>query len=224
MIEPVGGPDVDLAHGVAARLAGLSLDPRGSLPDVHAPSDAVRCGLLVDLALLGRLTPTDESILVDPEPVGFPPADQLLAAMDAEPDRSLDAWFDERRIGLRQVAAALVAAGCWEVRTAGVLRRRRHLDRERARTATDAATTLADDPTGWRPEDAAVTALASAAGLLGTTRTEGWDRDPPPVPDPVLAAAGPARWLCGAAVEHLAWSRRRDRLVAGAWTTGQSYP
>lgn len=63
---------------------------------------------------------TDDSIVVDETPTGFAPADGLLAAIVVEPERSLDGWLDERRIGLREVADAAVTALAL---VAGLLRR-----------------------------------------------------------------------------------------------------
>jgi hypothetical protein len=73
----------------------------------------VRGGLLLDLALAARVESTEDSVVVDPTPTGFAPADRLLAAVAVEPERSLDSWLDERRIGLRDVAEARAAAR-WE--------------------------------------------------------------------------------------------------------------
>ena len=73
----------------------------------------------------------------------------------------------------------------------------------------------ADRAGSWSAEEAAVAALAGTAGLLGASRSAGSGSEPPPVPDAVLAATGAVRWLCAEVVEHLAWSRRRDRYVGG---------
>ncbi|NDI47469.1 GPP34 family phosphoprotein [Goekera deserti] len=204
------------APGVADRLAALCLTWRGRLPATLAPSDTVRAGLLVDLALAGRLTSTETSIELDSTPTGSPAADALLAAMDADPDRPLDDWLDERAIGLEQVVAALLESGQWRVTRSGPLRRR--------------SLAPADPPPGWdgrdggdwtvhlrepaelSPADAAVAALAVTGGLLGPARETGHADEPAAVPAAVLDRTGAARWLCAAAVEHLAWSRQRDRL------------
>jgi len=216
----VSGP-YDPTTGVAARLAALALDRDGRLAGTYAPSDAVRCGLLVDLALAGRLELTDDSIEVDPAPVGFGPADQLGAAMAAEPERPLAEWFDDRRLGLRQVAAALVGLGRWSATPARPWRAPRYVAHDAGQVRQDLALTLDEDRgEPWGAAEAAVAVLAGTAGLLGESRAHGHGLEPPPVPEAVLAATGPVRWLCAELVEHLAWSRRRDRYVGGVTSTG----
>ena len=82
---------------------------------------------------------------VDPTPTGFGPADRLLAAIAVEPERSLDGWLDEKRIGLRDVAAANVASGRWAVRAATFGLRRRFTDLRAEETARDRARETDDD-------------------------------------------------------------------------------
>jgi len=194
---------VELADGVAVRVAALCLDARGRLSDRLICRHAVRGGLLLDLGLTGRLESTEDSILVDGTPTGFLPADRLLAAIEAEPERSLDGWLGERRLGLRDVAAAAVDAGRWSAQRS--LLRTHFTDRARDRTAADRRRSPDGDPTDWTPADACVTAVAAAAGLLGA------DTDVPPA---VLAAAGPVAELCGAVVDHLGRTRARYAVEA----------
>src|ERR1700712_5123474 len=120
---------MELDGGVAVRVAALCLDPNGRLSERLICSTAVRAALLVDLALAGRLESTDDSIVIDETPTGFAPADRLLAAVAVEPERSLDGWLDERRIGLRDVAEANVASGRWEGSHGRLPTSRRYLDR-----------------------------------------------------------------------------------------------
>src|SRR3712207_1091824 len=103
--------DGGLDGGVAVRVSALCLDRRGRPSSLLICSAAVRAGLLLDLALTGRVTQTDESVELDAEATGFAPADRLLAAVDAEPDRSLDSWLGERRLTLGDVVAANEASG-----------------------------------------------------------------------------------------------------------------
>lgn len=187
-----------LSAGVAVRASALCLDTSGRLPDRLLSSDAVRAGLLVDLALAGRMTTTEDSVVIDETPTGFAPADRLLTAMAAESERSLDEWLGERRIGLRDVVAANLAAGRWERRAGPFGLRVRYADRHREQTQRDLTRCLTDWPEDASPADACVTALAAAAGLLD--RGTGRSQAPPPV---VLTATGPAQWLCPTAVEHL---------------------
>jgi hypothetical protein len=62
---------VDLTGGVAVRVSALCLDSRGRLADRLLCGTAVRAGLLLDLALAGRLESEDDSIVVDGTPTGF---------------------------------------------------------------------------------------------------------------------------------------------------------
>ena len=197
------------------RVSALCLDRDGRLTDRLLFSDAVRAGLLVDLALAGRLQSTAQSIEVDEAPTGFPPADRLLAALAVESGRSLDEWLDERRIGLRDVAAANVASGSWVGRTGPFGLRPRYTDRNRDRADRDAARSMADWPEDATPEDACVTVLAAASGLLD--RESGLPEGPSPA---VLAATAPADWLCAAAAEHLQRAHSRYLAQASALGTG----
>jgi hypothetical protein len=206
---------VDLTQGVAVRVSALCLDGAGRLPDRLLSSDAVRASLLVDLALSGRMTATEDSIDIDGTPTGFPPADRLLAAMAAESERPLDDWLAERRIGLRDVAEANVATGRWVRRTGMLGLRTRYVDQHRDRTARDLSRTGPDWPADGSPADACVTAIATASGLLD--RALGLPEDPPPA---VLAATGPAEWLCPTVVEHLREAHNRYRDQAGALGAG----
>ena len=104
---------MDLSGGVAVRVAALCLDSGGRLAGRVLCGDAVRGGLLLDLALAQRVESTDDSVVVDPTPTGFGPADRLLAAIAVEPERSLDGWLAEKRLRLRDVADAAVTSGRW---------------------------------------------------------------------------------------------------------------
>jgi hypothetical protein len=202
---------VDLAEGVAVRVCALCLQPDGRLPVRLLSSDAVRAALLVDLALAGRMTAAEDSIVVDATPTGYAPADRLLAAIDAEPERSLDGWLAERRIGLRDVVAANVASGRWERRPGLLGLRSRYIDRHREQTARDLARSPSDRSADASPEDACVTVVAAASGLLDPS----FDLPAEPPPD-LIAATGPAAWLCPTVVEHLRRAHARYRDEAGA--------
>jgi Golgi phosphoprotein 3 (GPP34) len=201
---------VDLAGGVAVRVAALCLDDRGRLPDRLLTGTAVRGGLLLDLALSGRVESSDDSITVDAAPTGFAPADRLLAAIEVEPERSLDGWLEERRLRVREVAGAAVASGRWRVSTGPFGVGRSYTDLAAEATAADRAR-CADraGPPPRSPWDAAVTAVAVAAGLAGAEAAER-------PPAPLVAATGPAAWLCAAVVDHLLLADERYRSQAGA--------
>ena len=220
---------MDLAGGVAVRVAALCLDDHGRPSQRFAADAAVRAGLLLDLALTGRVESTDDSIVVDETPTGFAPADGLLAAIVVEPERSLDGWLDERRIGLREVADAAVRSGRWELRHRFPHPRFRDLAAEQ--TEADAVRDASTGSDGWSPEDAAVTALALVAGLLrrpaGSVAEAYGETPAPPVPESVLARAGDVRWLCEAVTDHIAAARANDlaaaaALRAGSWSYGQA--
>jgi hypothetical protein len=188
----------DAGSRVAVRVAALCLDPAGRLSDHLVCGPAVRGGLLLDLALAGRVEQTDDSIVIDQEPTGFAPADRLLAAIAVEPERSLDGWLDERRIGLRDVAAAAIGSGHWSEHRGPLGFGRRYTDLSSAHTP-DRERRPTDDPSGWTPIDACVTAVGAGAGLLDREWL-GWSETPP---GPILAATGNAAWLCAAVVDHL---------------------
>ena len=194
---------MELDDGIAVRVAALCLEDSGRLRDWLVCGPAVRAGLMVDLALAGRVEQTDVSIVVDPAPIGSDPADRLLAAITVEPERSLDAWLEERRIGLRDVVTTAVATGRWGERRGPFGLGRRYIDRAHERTAVDGRRMPSDDPVGWTPQDAAVTAIAAVAGLL----TDLGYAEPPP--SPMVAATGEAAWMCAAVVDRLDVLRAR---------------
>src|SRR3954452_19553088 len=107
-------PHVTGGQGVAARIAALCLDDDGLLRWDAYLAIAVRGGLLVDLALVGRLDQTEDSIELDPAPLGWPPADRALVELAALDGRSLDWWLWHSEIGPTDVADALVQDGIWE--------------------------------------------------------------------------------------------------------------
>ena len=171
------------------RTAALCLGPLGRLSDRLVCGPAVRGGLLLDLALAGRVEQTDESIVVDPTPVGFDPADRLLAAIAVEPERSLDGWLDERRLGLRDVVDAAVSTGSLGG-SARLARPRAAVHRPCEHTHADRRRTPAGDPAGWTPTDAGVSAVAAIARLLARGRLRRRRHRPcslPPVTPPGCA-------------------------------------
>ena len=207
---------MDLGGGVAVRVAALCLDDGGRLSQQLLHGTAVRGGLLLDLALAGRVESDWDSIAVDPTPTGFGPADRLLAAIAVEPERSLDRWLDEKRIGLRDVAAANAAGGRWAARSGPFGLRRRYTDLHAGDTARDRAR-IDDD--GVAPEsgaDACVTAVGVAAGLGGSV--------PARPEDDLLAATGAAAWLAEAVVDHLLVTHERYARQAAALGGGQLGP
>jgi hypothetical protein len=206
----------DLADGVAVRVASLALDSGGRLSDKLLVGIAVRGGLLLDLALAGRVESDADSVVVDPRPTGFGPADNLLAAIAVERERSLDGWLDEKRVRLRDVAEANVASGRWERRAAPWGLGRRYTDLRSGRTARDRAMLPSRTDASWTREDACVAAVACAAGLL--ERESGRPRRD------LILATGDVAWLCSAVVEHLLVADARYRAQAGALGAGPAGP
>ena len=208
--------DVDADTSVAARLAALCLDSRGRLTQQALAGVAVRCGLVVDLALADRLRLTDDSIELDARPTGFPAVDRLLLAMQAEAERPLDSWLDERRVGLPQVVDALLAEGRWH-RQRDLLGRARYAVVDRAALDRD----LDLSPTAaCFPPDVAVAVLGGLAGLIGAARSQNLTAAAPEVPVEVLAAAGSAEWALRSAVDHLTAARARHAYSAGVLRAG----
>lgn len=208
--------NAQLTGGVAVRVSALCLTEAGRVADWSICGPAVRGGLLLDLALAGRVEQTEDSVVVDETPTGFPPADRLLAAISVEPERSLDGWLDERRIGLRDLVEANVASGRW-VRHRLRFRPDTYDDRAVERTKQD-LTRSPDAPSeGWTPADACVTTIAAAAGLLGGRLGR------PVEPGPgLLAAAGSAAWLAEAVAEHLTTTAQRYRMQAAGFRAAGS--
>ena len=193
----------DLRAGVAVRFSSLCLEPDGRLRDFAIWDTGVRGALLVDLALAGRLTQTEDSITVDGQPTGFSPADRLLAAIAVEPERDLDWWLDHGGVGMPDLAEANVAAGRWTVRRR--LLGRRYAETDPGAAARDRALHPRSPQPDWSPETAAVMAIALATGAV----------EPPPDPpdEALLALTGPVRWICEAVVDHLTWAHARNRTL-----------
>jgi hypothetical protein len=202
---------MELSGGVAVRVAALCLDAGGRLAARTICGDAVRGGLLLDLALAQRVESTAESIVVDPTPTGFGPADRLLAAIAVEPERSLDGWLGERRLKLRDVADGAAASGRWELRPGPFGLGRRYTDLRRDETERDLRRQASAPEPDWSPADACVTAVAAAGGLLDR---EAWHPERPG--GEVVAATGPVAWLCTAVVDHLLLAFERYTRQAGA--------
>jgi hypothetical protein len=199
---------VDLTAGVAVRLSALCLDAAGRLGDYPLWETAVRGALLMDLGLVGRLTQTDECIVIDAAPTGFGPADGLLGAIAVEPERPLDWWVTYGGVRLRDMAAANVASGRWSV-TRGRLRRR-YTDLRPEATARDRAREVSQPDADWSVATAAVVAIACAAGAPGST--------PVAPPEELLVLTGSVRWLCQAVTEQLA--ETHSRYQQSVWGGG----
>ncbi|MGK5111004.1 MULTISPECIES: GPP34 family phosphoprotein [unclassified Geodermatophilus] len=190
----MAGPD-----GVGRRLALLCLQGDGRLTDSRWADRAVRAGLLVDLALAGRLTDADDHVAVDATPTGDPLADHVAADL-ATSGRTLDEVVADGGPDLAEIARTLVAEGVWEP-----YRQRRWWRGERYRPVDPAVSRAAVSATlegiGAQPPPplAAATAIAEVAGLLGGRFG--------PVRDELVTAAGDAGWVVGTVVTGLASAR-----------------
>jgi hypothetical protein len=203
---------------VAIRVAALCLDGKGRLSARPLCSTAVRAGLLVDLALLGRLQERYDSILLDNTPTGFAPADGFLASVTAEPGRSLDDWLEQDRPSLDDMANEAVRVGRWSSRH-GLHLKPRYTDSWTARTAADRDGHDGHDghdvetSSARSLADVAVTAIALCTGLLPAAPggNGDWAAAEPPSRE-LLEAAGEIRWLVEATTAHLFWARQRDAV------------
>ena len=175
----------------------------------------------MDLALAGRLALADDSVTVDGASTGFPPADDMLTAIRIEPERTLDEWFGERRIGLHRVIDALVESGGWSVRWTLLGRRRYRVD-DQARVERDKHWDLTLPAFAGTPEDAAVAALGSMGHLVGSYRQRFYGAPPPEVSDSLLRSAGPQEWMLKAGVEFLRNMRVRYRYTDAVLGSGGS--
>ena len=154
---------------------------------------------------------------MDPTPTGFEPADRLLAAIAVEPERSLDGWLDERRIGLRDVVDANVASGRWQRRSGPFGFGRRYDDLRPEQTERDRRRPGGRRrPTPGRRTDACVIAIADGGRAAGRRAlgTRGG------VPTSCSSATGPVAWLAGAVVDHVLRDRRSLPGQAGALGAG----
>ena len=188
----------DLPRGVAVRLSACCLTEAGKLRTYDLWDVAVRGALLVDLALAGRVTQHEDSVVVDATPTGFRPADALLQPIVVEPQRPLDWWMDHGAVGLGDLVRDNVASGRWHRRWTPLGRRFAPADGlSRALELT--------------PEDPATAALAAIGDSSGIT-----DNRPGEPAEGLVEHTGEARWLCEAVVEHLQAAHRRMLLQAGA--------
>ena len=197
---------------MAARVAALCLDASGHLPDSDYAAMAARGGLLVDLALAGRLTQTEDSVDLDPTATGWPPADQALTELTLLDGRSLDWWIEHSRVQVADLAAALVADGTWAQLPARPLHRKpRYQVREPDTVSLDHAL-VAHPHLVATAADAAVVAIAVAAGLAQ-------GRPAPLAGEHPLTSSGPAAWVCQLVTDFISRARIDGSAVSTASRT-----
>ena len=198
---------------MAARVAALYLDRSGWLPDSDYAAMAARGGLLVDLALRGRLAQTDDSIDLYPTPTGWFPLDRALDELALLDGRSLDWWLEHSRVRLVDLAAALVDDGTWTRLPARPLHRRpRFAVRGTDVLARDHAL-LAQPGLAATDTDAAVVGIATAAGLA-TGPAAGTATGPE-----LLARTGRVAWVCELVTGFVGRARIEGSAVSSASRT-----
>jgi len=206
--------DHDLTSGVAVRLSAFCLTDSGKLRRYDIWDVAVRGALLVDLALAGRVTQEDDSVVVDPTPTGFAPADALLTPITVEPERPLDWWMDRGGVDLGDLVRDNVLSGRW--RRLWTALGRRYTQVEGAHSADAAEMARTAETATWDPATAAVAAIGDTSGIT--------DMRPGEPAGGLLDHTGEVRWLCEAVVDHLQVAHRRNLRQAGAADgTGSPY-
>ena len=179
--------DVD-EFAITLRLVRAFREPDGTLGTQTTRDDGVRGAVLLDLAMLGRLTSEDDGIDVDTSPTGFAPADRFLSGLERHPDRSMAWWLRRGTLGRHDIAVELIREGEWSMRS-GLFSRRYDTadpespDRDLLRTASAGS---------LDPFTAVVLALAVHSGLPGRIDTSA-----------LVELAGPARWLLPDVLSHL---------------------
>ena len=199
------GPVRDL---VATRAAALCLSRRGRPRGLTYDDHLVRGALILDLALCGALTHTDDAVELDHGRAAELGLAEVAAEVD-EGDTGLQWWLDWGRLGFEDWRARLVDTGIWRLRPWSLRYPFRSFeDTERARTDADRA--AGRKPTrdaGASPETLAVRAIGATSGLFGKIQ------DPPSW---VLDDLGDARWAAELVVERLTELRIRMRSIGRA--------
>ena len=197
-----------LRHLATTRLASLCLNRRGRPRGFTYDDYLIRGALILDLAVGGALTHTDDAVELDhgrAAELGL--ADEAAAA--DEGDTGLQWWLDWGRLGFDDWRFRLVEAGVWRLRRwSPWYPFQRFEDTERARTHADrAAGSLPVRDGDESPQTLVVLALGSISGLLGAI-------DDPPAW--VFEDMGEARWAGELVVERLTELRIRMRGIARA--------
>jgi hypothetical protein len=196
-------PQVTDGRGVAARIAALCLDDDGVLRWDAYLAIGVRGGLLVDLALAGRLEQTEDSIELDSAPVGWPPVDRALEELNSLDGQSLDWWLWHSDLIPDDVADALVQDGIWEeAGRQGLPRKPRFTERDPEPGLRDIAL-LEGGQAVESVEDAAVLSIIDAAGVPDL-------RDPVSTTPDVLARTGSVSWVCELVIAYIGATRAAE--------------
>jgi len=189
------------------RLAALCLNRRGRPRGLTFDDHVVRGGLILDLALCGALTQTEDAVELDHERAAAAGLAEVAAEAD-EGDTGLQWWLDWGRTGFDEWAGTLVAADRWQLHPWSLLRPMRSFavpDPER--TEADRRLGRAPRDEAASPQTLAVLAVGAVAGLTGKISEP---------PSWVLADLGEARWAAELVVDRLAELRVRMRAIGRA--------
>lgn len=153
---------------VATRVAALCLNKRGRPRGLTYDDHLVRGALILDLAVRGALTHTDDAVELDHSRAVLHGLGDVAAEVD-EGDTGLQWWLDRGRLGFQAWRGRLVSAGVWRLRPWSPLRPFRSFeDSERERTEGDREAGRHPVRSGTEsPEMLAVLALGSTSGLFG---------------------------------------------------------
>lgn len=189
------------------RLAALCLNRRGRPRGLTFDDHVVRGGLILDLAVCGALSLTDEAVEMDHQRAAAAGLAEVAAQAD-EGDGSLLDWLDWGELGFDEWAGTLVQAGVWQLRPWSLRHPlRSFVDLDRGRTDADrAAGRAARDPDAT-PQTLAVLAVGSVSGLLGKIGEP---------PSWVLSDLDDARWAADLVVDRLTELRVRMRAIGRA--------
>ena len=193
--------DGDWRDAISLRLVSLALRGFGRLSDDHVLGVAVRGAVLIDLGLRYPAVVSSDAFGADLRPTGFPPADRLLS----QPGQTPTSLLQRSRVDQTDLAAEHVRLGSWTQR--GSWLRRRYRDQLPERTRADASAMTSPADRRWQPADAALAAVASALGVLGTRRATPTDA--------LLQATGTARPLVELVVQHIGDNIRAATESAG---------
>jgi len=193
---------------VATRTAALCLNRRGRPRGLTYDDHLVRGALILDLAVCGALTHTDDAVELDHDRAAAHGLAEVAAEVD-EGDTGLQWWLDWGALGFDDWRVRLVEAGVWRLRPWSLRYPFRSFeDTQRERTEADRVAGRQSGRDGAaRPETLAVLALGATSGLFGAVH------DPPSW---VLEDLDEHRWAAELVVERLTELRIRMRSIGRA--------
>lgn len=196
-------------EGVAMRLALLCLQRDGRIATSHWANQAVRAGILVDLALHGRLVEEQDHVAVVAGAEDDAPHAALLDRIVRDPERSLAEVIEDADVGVVEMTTWLVDRGVWVAKPTRVPWRR---DRYRPADPSFSRSTVmpfvsALSPGGelTTPAWAATAVIARVAGLL--------DGRFGYADDELIDACGPVAWVVRTGAEQIFRARVWYRVV-----------